>query len=225
MKTDSRFNPLDTRTIGQNLMDAVLARPAESLGSLGPFTGAGIYVLYYTGEFPAYAAIAASNRGNAFNGPIYVGRAIPPGTSTGMVLAEEYRGNALYVRLVQHANSIKAASNLEINDFYCRYLVVDDVWIPLAESLLITRFAPIWNLSVAGFGNHDPGKGRTAGRRSRSDTLHPGRSWVDNFRERDETAEQIGREIAAHLRGRADLENLFSEPENGDNGSNPITKS
>ena len=28
--------------------------------------------------------------------------------------------------------SIEEASNLDIADFHCRYLIVDDIWIPLA---------------------------------------------------------------------------------------------
>lgn len=33
-----------------------------------------------------------------------------------------------------------AATNLNIQDFYCRFLSVDDIWIPLTESLMIERF-------------------------------------------------------------------------------------
>ncbi len=220
MQSGPRFNPLDTRTIGLNLLDAILARPAEPLGTLAAFAGAGIYALYYTGEFAPYSVIATANRNQAFDRPIYVGRAVPAGASTGMVLADEYTGSALYARLVQHANSVKAVSNLRIEDFHCRYLVVDDVWIPLAESLLITRFAPLWNLQVKGVGNHDPGRGRRAGKRSRWDTLHPGRPWAVYFAERAETAEQIGAEVIAHLSLGAELQNLFAEPVNGDEVSN-----
>jgi hypothetical protein len=40
-------------------------------------------------------------------------------------------GEYLYKRLKEHRNSIEAAENLNIDDFYCRFLVVDDIWIPL----------------------------------------------------------------------------------------------
>ena len=33
-----------------------------------------------------------------------------------------------------------AAENLDVDDFECRYLIVDDIWIPLGETLLIGRF-------------------------------------------------------------------------------------
>jgi hypothetical protein len=57
--------------------------------------------------------------------------------------------------------------------------VVDDVWIPLGESLLIQRHRPIWNSLIDGFGNHTPGKGRFEGARPAWDTLHPGRHWAE----------------------------------------------
>jgi len=86
---------------------------------------------------------------------------------------------ALFSRLEDHRKSVEAAANLSIHDFHCRYLVVDDIWIPLGESLLIDFFNPIWNSEVDGFGNHDPGKGRHLGAKPSWDTLHPGRGWAE----------------------------------------------
>ena len=223
MATSPRFNPLDTRMIGVNVMDALLKRPAEPLGQVATFVGAGIYAIYYVGPFPPYALLAAENQDGKFGCPIYVGKAIPQGTQTGVVLADEYKGRALYNRLAEHAESVRAATNLEIRDFFCRYLVVDDVWIPLAETLLITRFSPLWNLLIRGFGNHDPGGGRHAGKRPIWDTLHPGRAWAAKCQPRDQTAKDIARQAKTHLRSRPDLASLFTEPENGDNGPNSAT--
>jgi hypothetical protein len=221
MQTGPRFNPLDTRAIGGNVMEALLRRPAEPLGALAPFIGAGIYAVYYTGSFLAYAPIAAENRDGKFGSPLYVGKAIPPGAQTGLVRADEYGGRALYNRLAEHAESVRAATNLDITEFFCRYLVVDDVWIPLAETLLITRFSPLWNMLVRGFGNHDPGGGRHAGTRPIWDTLHPGRPWAAKCQARDETPEQWASQVEVHLAARAALDTLFLEAENGDSGSNP----
>ncbi len=109
-------------------------------------------------------------------------------------------GPALFRRLKEHAESIKNSENLEISDFQCRYLVVDDIWIPLGESLLIARFSPVWNKLIDGYGNHDPGSGRYNQMRSRWDTLHPGRPWALKCRERPETKEQISTELETHLR-------------------------
>jgi hypothetical protein len=61
--------------------------------------------------------------------------------------------------------------------------VVDDIWIPLGESLLIEMFSPVWNRLIDGFGNHDPGKGRYQQQRSPWDVLHPGRSWAEKLQQ------------------------------------------
>ena len=85
----------------------------------------------------------------------------------------------LFKRLKEHASCIDQARNLKLSDFSCRFLVVDDIWIPLGESLLIEKHAPIWNMIIDGFGNHDPGKGRYKQQRSVWDTIHEGRMWAE----------------------------------------------
>jgi len=163
----SVFNPLDKENLGRSVTDALLAqevfhlpRPRTRNNS---FSGAGIYAIYYTGivqPFEPYEPIAARNRDGLFEQPIYIGKAIPAGARKGGVGTDDGVGFELYVRLREHASSIIAAENLNIEDFSCRYLVVDDIWIPLGESLAIQRFNPIWNVLIDGFGNHDPGRGR-----------------------------------------------------------------
>lgn len=194
-----KYNPLDKTNLGISVAEALLRQPVHPLGEIPGFRGAGIYAIYYTGEFAAYGAIAERNRGGRFDGPIYVGKAVPPGSRRGGSEFGEYRGNALCGRLREHAESIRAVKNLQIEDFFCRYLVVDDIWIPLGEALLIARFSPIWNRLVDGFGNHDPGKGRYAGLRPRWDTLHPGRPWAERCQQRQEAVKQIELEIADYL--------------------------
>src|SRR6266699_6936132 len=71
----------------------------------------------------------------------------------------------LWQRLSEHRDSVRAVDNLKIEDFECRYLIVDEIWIPLGETLLISSFRPVWNLALDGFGNHDPGRGRYQGTR------------------------------------------------------------
>ncbi|MDR2213154.1 MAG: Eco29kI family restriction endonuclease, partial [Pseudomonadales bacterium] len=113
--------------------------------------------------------------------PIYVGKAVPPGARKGGFGLGENPGQALYNRLAEHAKSIEQAQNLELSDFFCRFLVVEDIWIPLAESLLIEMYKPLWNRKIDGFGNHDPGSGRHNQRRSNWDILHPGRPWAEKL--------------------------------------------
>jgi hypothetical protein len=111
--------------------------------------------------------------------------------------------------LVQHARSVEEAENLAVADFHCRYLIVDDIWIPLGEALLIAKFDPLWNKLVDGFGNHDPGKGRHAGLRPRWDVIHPGRAWAKRCQPRDETDVQIIREAMDYLRSNPPSEDSF----------------
>lgn len=193
------FNPLDKRHLGESVGQAMLRQPVVPLSELKPFDGAGIYAIYYAGSFPGYEAIAERNRDGLFNAPIYVGKAVPKGARKGGDL-EASPGKVLYNRLKQHAKSIDEASNIDIANFHCRYLIVDDIWIPLGESLLIAKFDPLWNKLIDGFGNHDPGKGRHAGLRPRWDVLHPGRAWAKKCASRDETDEQIIREVKDYLR-------------------------
>lgn len=193
------FNPLAKRHLGESVGQAMLRQAVVPLRDLSAFDGAGIYAIYYTGGFQGYEVIAERNRNQRFGVPIYVGKAVPKGARKGGDL-EATPGKVLYNRLKQHAKSIEEASNLDIADFHCRYLIVDDIWIPLGESLLIAKFNPLWNKLIDGFGNHDPGKGRHAGLRPRWDVLHPGRPWADRCQARDETAEQIISEARDYLR-------------------------
>jgi hypothetical protein len=110
--------------------------------------------------------------------PIYVGKAIPSGGRKGGTDFEAAIGHSLFNRLSEHADSIAKAENLHLADFQCRYLVVDDIWIPLAESMLIHRFRPLWNRALDGFGNHDPGSGRYKQKNSPWDVIHAGRAWA-----------------------------------------------
>ncbi|MBF0163417.1 MAG: Eco29kI family restriction endonuclease [Magnetococcales bacterium] len=196
---ETPYNPLDKINLGANVAEALLSREAIPLADLTEFSGAGIYVLYYMGSFPAYALLAEENRKSRCAWPIYIGKAIPSGSRKGGVLTPE-PSNALLARLREHAKSIETADNLFLADFHCRHLVVDDIWIPLGEALLIAWFSPVWNALVDGFGNHDPGRGRHQGMRPRWDVLHPGRAWAEKCRDRPESAEQIMIDVESYLR-------------------------
>jgi len=177
-KTSEPYNPLHKRNLGESVAKALLTEPVVVLPP-DRFIGAGIYAIYYTGTFEAYQEIAKYNRDEKFLWPIYVGKAVPAGARKGGFGLDADPGEVLYKRLSEHAASIQQAENLNLRDFSCRYLVVDDIWIPLAESLLIEKFYPVWNMKIDGFGNHDPGAGRRNQKKSSWDVLHPGRPWAD----------------------------------------------
>ncbi|MFD2257247.1 Eco29kI family restriction endonuclease [Luteolibacter algae] len=187
------YNPLEKENLGKSVADSLTNQMLVPLGSVESFEGAGIYVIYYTGSFAPYAQLGEWNSGaNGPMIPIYIGKAVPTGGRKGLADPEiSAKGKKLFKRLEEHRKSIEETSNLDIADFCCRYLVVDDVWIPLGESLLIQRHRPIWNSLIDGFGNHTPGKGRFAGARPSWDTLHPGRHWAEKCAPSRLSEEQI----------------------------------
>jgi hypothetical protein len=191
------YNPLEKGNLGKSVADALIKQTPVPLGFVERFSGAGVYAIYYIGSFDTYAKLGDWNTsGDDLKVPIYVGKAVPTGGRKGNVDSEvSAKGSTLFSRLDEHRKSIEQATNLEIEDFWCRYLVVDDIWIPLGESLLIQRHRPIWNSLIDGFGNHDPGAGRHQGARPNWDTLHPGRSWAVRCAPSKLTIQQIRENI------------------------------
>lgn len=187
------YDPLDYENLARSVVGALMERPLGPIPPKQQFAGAGVYAIYYAGDIDWYAAISRSDS------PIYVGKAVPAGRRKGMTSAR-VDGRPLHRRLAEHAASIDQAENLTAADFGCRYLVLEPVWIALAERFLIERFGPVWNTVVDGFGNHPQGKYRSTGKRSRWDVLHPGRPWAAT-RQVVEKAEDILREIAETLSG------------------------
>lgn len=195
MREEPVFNPLDKQKLGSSVADALLAQPRSQLPPSEPFIAAGVYAIYYTGEFEPYRPLSLRNRADdGRDVPVYVGKAVPPGARKGGFGLDAAPGTVLFKRLEQHAESIDLAENLSLKDFYCRFLAVDDIWIPLGENLLIEMFSPLWNKLLSGFGNHDPGSGRRQQRISDWDVLHPGRGWAKDLQpggDRGEVREKV----------------------------------
>ena len=216
------YNPLDRLELGKSVERALLARPLSSLPPSGTFSGAGLYAIYYDGPLPMYSRIAPPTRDRG-EVPIYVGRARPPGARQGLPegLDATTSEPKLRDRLREHAKSLQSVSryaaktattNLDAADFSCRYLVAEDIWVPLGETLLIGHYRPVWNVPVDGFGNHAPGKGRKDQARSRWDELHPGRTWALELPAPDKTATQFETLVVDHLAALAPP-NLDATPE------------
>jgi hypothetical protein len=192
------FNPLDKKNLGASVAEAMLRGKSHALDDLPRFIGAGIYAIYYAGAHPAYTLLSQVNR-SGDKVPIYVGKAVPPGARMGARLDATTTTRALFNRLSEHADSIRSTADLNVSDFRCKYLVVDDIWIPLGESLLIAKFSPVWNSAIDGFGNHDPGAGRYQGMMPRWDVLHPGRPWAAKCQPRQESTAQLRMTVETYL--------------------------
>jgi len=152
--------------------------PLHKLPSPNQFLGPGVYGLYYVGAYELYAKISELNR-IACVQPIYLGKAVPTGwrtARTGTSVTFD-----LYQRLREHTRKIIRGAKLDIDDFRCRFMILNgiesDLIVPV-EAELIRRFMPLWNTLIDGFGNHDQGAGRYNQARSEWDVLHPGRSWA-----------------------------------------------
>jgi len=193
------YNPLDKDHLAESIVREFFKGQLHSLPPSESFAGAGIYALYYGGSFPLYSQISISltRFRDALPGfaleqptPIYIGKSDPPGARKGSFddeVTEEGEGQAeevlsarpkhrkLHERLRQHAASISLATNLSIQDFHCRYMLVDEIWVALGEARLVDWFRPVWNVLIEGFGSKVEGGGRATTARSVWDILHPGR--------------------------------------------------
>ena len=199
MSEGEPYNPLEKLNLAKSIEAELLARPPHPLSAVDHIVGAGVYVIYYDGPFPAYAAIVGARDAAR---PIYVGKAIPKGGRKGGLAKGPSLGRALAERLRQHAASIDEAHNLELADFSVRHLVVDDIWIPLGENMLIENFRPVWNRAIDGFGNKDPGRRRATQYKSPWDVLHPGRQFAEKLADGPLTPEFLLTRIDDYFAGR-----------------------
>jgi hypothetical protein len=171
------YNPLEKINLARSIETEVLKGEVLPLDKPPSIKGAGVYLIYYRGSFEAYSPLSIVNE-ISWEKPIYVGKAIPKGGRKGGMSNNAGQSDALERRLQKHAESIRAVSSLSISDFAVRFIVLDDIWIPLGENILIESFKPLWNLAVDGFGINDPGKGRNKQKKSPWDVLHPGRGYA-----------------------------------------------
>lgn len=189
------YDPLDYENLARSVVTTLLELPPTVLPPTEKFSGSGVYALYYKGNLHFYSHMSSSD----LYKPIYVGKAVPAGARRGSERVDSESSAELYRRLNDHAKSIEQAKNLALGEFQARYLVVEQIWITLAERFLINYFRPLWNTVIDGFGNHDPGRGRSAMRRPRWDIVHPGRPWAAKLKAA-ETAEEIVRLIDTQAR-------------------------
>ncbi len=205
----SIFDPTDPGTAGRIVALTLVAQERHPLAAVPNFYGAGVYAIYYRGDFAPYQALAGTDH------PIYVGKADPDVSAKKDAVSQ---GPRLSGRLQEHAKSIrKAHSTISINDFDCCFLVVQTGFQKSAEDYLIKFFKPIWNSETKicfGLGKHGDSSSTRANKRSPWDTLHPGREWADSSEENQKSYEQIVQQIAHHLeknRPHVDIREIFDQ--------------
>lgn len=189
------------------LKDAVRAFNGSPVAPLPPpsFTGSGVYALYCTASTGPYAKFGREINRLEYKTPIYVGKAVPPGWRQSRQLENvEDTSSALSGRLRQHARSIEQGKGLTPADFACRFLIFEGVSVAMiaaVEASLIGLYTPLWNSVVDGFGNHDPGKKRAAGRLTQWDSLHPGRAWVSGMTGDPQDAKVVLKRVKDYMAG------------------------
>lgn len=194
LRPDSIFDPTDPNTAGRVVALTLVAQHRHSLDRIPDFYGAGVYAIYYKGDFAPYAMLKCKEH------PIYVGKADPDNPAAKDAIRQ---GTKLSTRLREHAKSIrKARTTLNIEDFECRFLIVQTGFQKSAEDYLINFFKPIWNSETKicfGLGKHGDSSDTRGNKRSPWDTLHPGRAWADGTTENQKAPELILEQINAHL--------------------------
>lgn len=68
------------------------------------------------------------------------------------------------------------------------------------EAALIKLNRPLWNTSVDGFGNHDPGSGRYEQAKSGWDVIHEGRQWANKCNGKHAEKSTVISKINKHLK-------------------------
>lgn len=187
------FDPYLPDVLGRFVGLTMQAQPRVPLLDLNKFYGSGVYAIYYRGDFRAYAPIRESET------PIYAGMADPGDTHAA---TPEDQGPKLSIRLAKHAHSLRAAQNLRIEDFDCRFLVVKSGLQKAAEDYLMAHYRPVWNEPLCnGFGKHGDAATTRMNTRSEWDTLHPGRPWAtrEGNIPNPRTPEDIIASILAHF--------------------------
>ena len=194
LRPDAMFDPSDPATAGRVVALTMVAQARHPLSRIPAFYGAGVYAIYYKGDYEYYRPLSGTDH------PIYVGKADPAHPSAKDAVDQ---GVKLSDRLREHAKSIrKATTTLNIEDFDCRFLIVQSGFQKSAEDYLINMFKPIWNSETKicfGLGKHGDSSDTRVNKRSPWDTLHPGRPWADATLENQKSPGLIAEQIREHL--------------------------
>jgi Eco29kI restriction endonuclease len=175
--------------------------PIHTLPFSEMFLGTGIYALYYTGTEGIYSKYGELNR-LAYNNPIYVGKAVPKGWRQSRITTSSQQSRELCNRLREHQRNLQTVPNLELGNFACRFMIFEDGssdMISTIEAALIQWHRPLWNTTLDGFGNHDPGRGRYQQAKSDWDVIHPGRAWAEKCLGTPNAENQIFQRVVSYF--------------------------
>ena len=167
------------------------------------FHGTGVYAIYCIAKSGLYKDYHKINR-TSYAIPIYIGKAVPKGWRQARTcnLAQNM-SYELHGRLKEHCRSIELGSGIEVNDFHCRFMILDGAesdLIGTVEAALIRSYRPLWNSLIDGFGNHDPGRGRYGQAKSDWDVCHPGRLWAERCEGIATSKEKLAKDIKGFMK-------------------------
>ncbi len=201
-RSDHVYTSLDFAEIIKNTLRFFNGTPIHKLPPSVKFRGTGVYAIYCIAKSGIYSKYNQVNR-TSFYMPIYIGKAVPRGwRRTRAIKRSNYESYELHNRLKEHKRSIDSGSGLELNDFYCRFMILEDKesdLIGTVEAALIRKYHPLWNSVIDGFGNHDPGKGRYNQAKSDWDICHPGRGWAEKCQGISSTRQDVLGKIHIYL--------------------------
>ncbi|MBN1176698.1 MAG: Eco29kI family restriction endonuclease [Dehalococcoidales bacterium] len=117
------FHSPKYKSVVKEALEFFTNTPVHQLPPPERFIGAGVYALYYLGNFNVYLRISEQNR-KACVLPIYVGKAVPPGWRTART--HNSGSEDLRSRLNEHVRSIRDAKGIQISDFRCRFIILEE---------------------------------------------------------------------------------------------------
>ena len=176
--------------------------PVHELPPPERFHGTGVYAIYYTGRNEYYNKLYELNR-IEYSLPIYVGKAVPRGWRQAKSASSNTNSFELFSRIKEHGRSISQVDNLELVDFSCRFMILEDNashLIATVEAALIRHYKPIWNTQIDGFGNHDPGSGRYNQAKSDWDVLHIGRPWAEKCKGDAALLKEVRKKVSGYFK-------------------------
>ncbi|MGW4694894.1 Eco29kI family restriction endonuclease [Kitasatospora cineracea] len=185
------FDPLRPENLVRSVVQRLRAGRVHELAEAASWAKKpGIYAIFYTGDNWLYAPVS----GSAI--PLYVG-AVQSASGAGKAY---FKQPTVGQRLEEHRRTLEQSRDLDPRDFKFQVLFIDDLFMGATIDELTAEFKPLWNTTIDGFGNRNPGKARRLPR-SKWHELHAGPdSWaaaLESRWDREDLMEQVGHHFEA----------------------------